>query len=61
MCWKSPKQPTITNSMTETKYIAANDTANKTFRLKKLITDLGIVLTILDPIPLLCENIGAIA
>ena len=59
--WKSPKQPTITNSMTKTKYIAANEISKETFRLKKFITDLGIVPLILDPIPLLCDNIGAIA
>ena len=59
--WKISKQPTNVASMTESKYIAASDAAKEAVWLKKFITDLGVVPTISDPIPLLCDNNGAIA
>ena len=37
------------------------DAAKETVWLKKFITDFGVVPTIPDPIPLLCDNNGAIA
>ena len=61
MSWKSSKQPTITDSMTKAEYIAASDAAKEASWLKKFITDLGVVLTISDPIPFFCDNNGAIA
>ena len=59
--WKSFNQPTTTDLTTEAKYIAASDAAKEAVWLKKFITDLSIVPTILDPIPVLCDNNGAIA
>ena len=59
--WKSSKQPTTADSTTEAEYIAASDAAKEAVWLKKFITDLGVIPTILDPIPLLCDNNGAIA
>ena len=59
--WKSSKQPTTANSTTQAEYIAASDAAKEAVWLKKFITDLGVVPTISDPIPLLCDNNGAIA
>ena len=59
--WKSSKQPTTADSTTEAEYIAASDAAKEAVWLKKFIIDLGVVPTISDPIPLLCDNNGAIA
>ena len=59
--WKSSKQPTTADSTIEAKYIAVSDGAKEAVWLKKFITDLGVVPRILDPIPLLCDNNGAIA
>ena len=59
--WKSSKQPTTADSTTKAEYITASDAAKEAVCLKKFITDLGVVPTISDPIPLLCDNNGAIA
>ena len=61
MSWKSSKQPTIADSTAEAKYIAASDAAKEAVWLKKFITEHGLVPMISDPIPLLCDNNGAIA
>ena len=61
MSSKSSKQPTTTDSTIEAEYISASDAAKEAVWLKKFIIDLGVVPTILDPIPLLCDNNGAIA
>ena len=58
--WKSSKQPSTTDLMIETEYIAASDAANEAVCLKKFIIDLGVFRTILDHITLLCDNNGAI-
>ena len=59
--WKSSKQPNTPDSTIEVEYIATSDAAKEVVWLKKFITDLGVVPTITDPIPLLCDNNGAIA
>ena len=61
MSWQSSKQPTTADATTKAEYIAASDAAKQAIWLKKFITDLGIVYTISDPIPLLCDNNYAIA
>ena len=59
--WKSSKPPTTADSTTEAEYITPSDAAKEAVWLKKFITDLGVFPTISDPIPLLCDNNGAIA
>ena len=59
--WKSSKQPTTADSTIEAEYIAASDATKEAVWLKKFITDLGVIPTISDPIPLLCDNNDAIA
>ena len=61
MSWKSSKQPTTTDLTTEAQYIFASAATKEAVWLKKFIIDLGVVPTISDPIPLLCDNNGAIA
>ena len=59
--WKSSKQTTNANSTTKVEYIFASDAAKEAVWLKKFIIDLGVVPSILDSIPMLCDNNGAIA
>ena len=61
MSWKSSKQPITTDLMTEAHYIAASDATKEAVWLRKFITNLGVLPTISDPIPLLCDNNGPIA
>ena len=61
MSWKTSKQPTTADSMTLAEYISASDIVKKVVWLKKFFIDLYVVPTILDPIPLLSDNNGAIA
>ena len=61
ICWKSSKQETTANSATEAEYIAALEAANKAVWIKKFISELGVVPSIVDPIPFYCDNTGAIA
>ncbi|XP_039688647.1 secreted RxLR effector protein 161-like [Medicago truncatula] len=58
--WKSSKQETVDDSTTEAEYIAASNAAKEAVWIKKFISDLGIVPSIVDPIELLCDNNGAI-
>ena len=59
--WKSSKQETVADSTTESEYIAASDAAKEAVWIKKFITELGVVPSIVDPIELYCDNNGAIA
>jgi hypothetical protein len=49
--WKSSKQDTTTDSTTEAKYIAASEAAKEAVWIKKFITELEVVPSIVDPIP----------
>ena len=59
--WKSSKQETTTDSTTESAYIAASEAAKEAVWIKKFITELGVVPSIVHPILLYCDNNGAIA
>ena len=59
--WKSSKQDTIADSNIESEYIAASEAAKEAVWIRKFITRLGVVPSILDPIELHCDNNGAIA
>ncbi|XP_061350404.1 secreted RxLR effector protein 161-like [Gastrolobium bilobum] len=61
ICWKSSKQETTTDSTTEAEYIAASEAAKEAVWIKKFITELGVVPSIVDPILMYCDNTGAIA
>ena len=49
------------DSTTEAEYIAASDAAKEAVWIKKFINELGVVPSIVGPIPLYCDNNGAIA
>ena len=59
--WKSSKQSTTADSVTEAEYIAASEAAKEAVWMKKFIAELGVVPTIEDPVPLYCDNNGAVA
>jgi len=61
MRWKSSKQEIVVDYTTEVEYIFAFNAAKEVVWINKFISDLGIVLSIMDPIKLLCDNNGAIA
>ncbi|VFQ96743.1 unnamed protein product [Cuscuta campestris] len=59
--WKSSKKDTTADSTTEAEYMAAAEAAKEGVWIKKFISELGVVPSINDPIPLFCDNTGAIA
>ena len=59
--WKSNKQSSTADSTTEAEYIAASEAAKEAVWIRKFIAELGIVPSSMDPIPLFCDNNGAIA
>ena len=59
--WKCSKQETIADSTTEAEYIAASSAAKEAVWIKKFITELEVVPSIVDPISLYCDNNGDIA
>ncbi|XP_070049076.1 secreted RxLR effector protein 161-like [Nicotiana tomentosiformis] len=59
--WKSSKQATVVDSVTEVEYIAASEAAKEAIWMKTLLTELGMVPSIKGAVSLLCDNTGAIA
>ena len=59
--WKSSKQKTTMDSTTESKYIANSEGAKETIWIRKFIAELRVVPSIVDLIPLYCDNNGDIA
>ena len=59
--WKSTKQGSTADSTTEAEYIAASEAAKEAVWIRKFVAELGIVPSSKDPIPLFCDNNGAIA
>ena len=58
--WKSSKQETTADSTTESEYIAAFEADKEAVWIKKFITEIGVVPSIVHPILLYCDNNGAI-
>ena len=58
--WKSSKQDMTTDSTIELEYIAASEVAKEAVRIRKFITKLGVIPSIVDLIPLYYDNNGAI-
>ncbi|XP_058733051.1 uncharacterized protein LOC131604637 [Vicia villosa] len=59
--WKSSKQDTVADSTIEAEYIVASNAAKESVWIKKFISELGIIPSIVDSIDLYCDNNGAIA
>ncbi|KAL8064717.1 hypothetical protein ABFX02_01G109450 [Erythranthe guttata] len=61
VCWKSSKQSTTADSTTEAEYIAASEAAKEGTWIRKFIQELGVIPDASDPVPLYCDNTGAVA
>ena len=59
--WKSSKQETTMDSTTKSEYITTSEATKEAVWIKKFITELGVVPSIVHPILLYCDNNGAIA
>nr|GEX70392.1 hypothetical protein [Tanacetum cinerariifolium] len=55
------KQDTLVDSMCESEYTAACEASKKAIWMKNFIRDLGVVLTVQDPIEIFCDNKSVVA
>ncbi|KAL0373285.1 UNVERIFIED_CONTAM: Retrovirus-related Pol polyprotein from transposon TNT 1-94 [Sesamum radiatum] len=60
VAWKSLKQDTTADSTTEAEYIAASEATKDAVWMKNYIQELGVVLSIAEPVVIFCDNNGAI-
>ncbi|GJU16609.1 retrotransposon protein, putative, ty1-copia subclass, partial [Tanacetum coccineum] len=54
--WKSSKQNTVADSTCESEYIATCEASKEAIWMKNFIGDLGVVLTVQNPIEIFCNN-----
>nr|GEW59523.1 hypothetical protein [Tanacetum cinerariifolium] len=59
--WNSAKQSIFATSSTEAEYIAAFDASKEAVWVRKFISGMGVVPTIVEPISMYCDNTRAIA
>nr|GEY96182.1 hypothetical protein [Tanacetum cinerariifolium] len=59
--WKSAKQSIFGTSSAEAEYIATFDASKEAIWVRKVISGLGVIPTIKEPISMYCDNTGAIA
>ena len=59
--WKSSKQDTVADSVTEAEYITASEAAKEAVWIRKFVFELGVVPSALCPLDLYYDNMGAIA
>jgi hypothetical protein len=59
--WKSSRQDTVVDSITEAKYIAAFDTAKDVVWIRNFVSELGVVPSASRPMDLYCDNCGVTA
>ena len=59
--WKSSKQETVADSMTEAQYIASSEAAKEGVWIRKFLIQLGVFPNASSPLDLYCNNSGAIA
>lgn len=58
---KSSENKIVADSTCELEYIAASKATKEATWLKKFIDDLGVVLSIKEPMEIFCDNKGAVA
>jgi hypothetical protein len=58
--WKSSKQSVIADSTTEAEYVAASEAAKEAVWIRQFLEGLRVVPLAKNPIPLLCDNSGAV-
>jgi len=60
VCWRSSKQSVTADSTTEAEYIAASEAAKEAIWIRQFMEGLRVVPSVEEPIPLFCDNSGAI-
>ena len=58
--WRISKQTTTADSTTEAKYIAAAEAAKEAVWIRQFLKGLKVVQSVEEPIPIYCDNSGAI-
>src|SRR3954471_5075587 len=58
--WKSSKQETLADSITEDEYLAASEASKEGVWIRDLISLLGVVPDSANPLDLYCDNSGTI-
>ena len=58
--WKSSKHEMTTNSTIEVEYIVASEVAKEAVWIRNFILELGVVPSLVDPVPIYCDNNGVI-
>ena len=61
MSWKSSQQEITVDLIIDVEYVAACDAAKEAIWIWKFLSMVDVVLAILSPVPLYCDNYGAIA
>jgi hypothetical protein len=61
VCWKSSKQDSTADSTVEAEYMAACEAGKMRVWIREFIDELGVILSIIDPVQLYYDNIRAIA
>jgi hypothetical protein len=59
--WKISKQDIVLDSMTKAEYIATSEAAKEAIWIKKIVSELGVVPSVFNPMDLYCDNSGVIA
>ena len=59
--WKDSKQSTTADSTTEVEYVAASEAAKEAVWMRKFLRELEVFPSAELPLPLYCDNNGAIA
>ena len=58
MSWRSSKQDSVVDSITEAEYIAASDAAREAVWIKNFFFRMGVVPSITNPVDVYCDNMG---
>jgi hypothetical protein len=59
--WRSSKQSVVARSSIEAEYVASSEAAQEAVWMKEFISELGVVLSALDPMVIYCDHNSAIA
>ena len=61
MSWRSSKQECVTDSTTESEYVAAAEATKEGVWLRKFLQELEVVPSSLEAVEIYCDNNGVIA
>ena len=58
--WRSIKKSCIVDSTMEAEYVVASEAAKEAVMLKKFLMELGVIVKVVDPMILCCDNSGVV-